>query len=75
MKSLIRDSDIGPIDLESAKLSLRKKFEPNPTVYHTKQKHLGCKKARPIKSSSYLTIASYIATYMQPKPLIFQTNE
>ena len=28
---------------------------------NAKQKHLGCKKARPIRSSSYLTTSLYIA--------------
>ena len=32
-------------------------------IYIAKQKHLGCKKARPIRSSSYLTMGVYIHSY------------
>ena len=35
----------------------------------------GAKKVRPIGSSSYLTIASYIATYIQPKFLISSSGQ
>ena len=29
-------------------------------IFYAKQKHLGCKKARPIRSSSYLTMGVYV---------------